>query len=78
MGPVTSDLNVFLGPGMGRKVLGSHPGHVQVGDGHGTAAQGTLYDDYSTWSTSQFASTVSQRHLCVDPGALSCWLVTLG
>lgn len=37
-----SDLIVFLRSGVGRKVLGSHPGQVQVGDGHGMAAQGTL------------------------------------
>lgn len=77
MARVTSD-QVFLRLGMGRKVLGSQPGQVQVGDGHRIAAQGTLWDDYSTWSIFQFASTVSQRQLCVDPGARSCWLVTLG
>ena len=76
MGPVTLDLSVFLGPGMGRRVLGSQPG--QVGDDHGMAAQGTLQDDYSTWSVSRFASVMSQKQLCVDPGARSCWLVTLG
>lgn len=42
-GPVTSDLSVFLWPGMERKVLGSHPGQVQVGDGQWMAAQGTLW-----------------------------------
>lgn len=39
---MTLDLGVFLGPGMGRRVLGLRSGQVQVGDDHGMAAQGTL------------------------------------
>jgi len=62
----------------GRKAIGLHPGQVQVGDNPVTAVQEAVWDDYSTWSVSQFAGIVSQKQLCMDPGAHSCWPVTLG
>lgn len=75
MGPVTSELGVFLG--RGEKSLVHTWAKFKVGDDHGMAAQGTLWDDYNTWAVSRFASIMSQKQLCVDPGARSCWLVTL-
>lgn len=78
MPAVTLHLGVFFRPGMGRRLIGSHPGHAQVGDNPVMAVQEAVQNDYSTWSVSQFAGIVSQKQLCVHPGAHSCWLVTLG